>query len=358
MNQCASRLCALPFAQPLELDFRPLQGKPAVSLLWRWLRPWLSLRLALQQRLQQETLGTAPRRLLWIYKGSPQIGDALMDLSSRVLLQRAGFQVDLYTDPHLAKLFAADEIFSHVFAQPEQIDPAAYDLVILDSFKARCLSVKVAHLRHLPFVTMRGYFSGPEFNRTLFSFFRMHQLLGRQPDAAEVSAQALPCLFSSAADRAAVAALALSPQTVAFAIGGADPGRTYPHWDRVIGALLASDPALRIVLLGSDNGRAAGAAILAANAASADRIVNCVATYSLLQTFEIFKQCGLAVACDGGLLHVAHAAGLPTVALFDAQVSPAMRLTAANRSVALSATASVGTLPAEAVVEAVRQALA
>jgi len=340
------------------VDYGPLHGKPGASLLWRRLRPALSLRWHGQARLQRDRIPEGARRLLWIYKGSPQIGDSLMDLSSRALLVQRGIAVDLVTDAHLAGLYRSDRFFGRVFDAADAADPADYDLVLLDSLKWRCIEAKIGRLRGLPFATMRGVFSGPEFNRTLFSFFRMKQLLGLDTPERTLRAMAKPAMFASSDDEADADALKIPPGAVAVALGGADPVRSYAHWPEALSAFLRATPHTPLVLLGSKNALAARDAVLAQLATSSGtRLVDAVDRLTLPQTFAALERCTLAIAADGGLLHVAHAASVPTVALFDRHIAPALRLTPANHSLPLQSPAEVSALPPEQVGATIREAL-
>jgi heptosyltransferase-2 len=347
-----------PFANSIPVDLGPVKGKSAWSLLWRRVRPAASLALRLQFPLQRHHIDGNLRRVLWIYKGSPQVGDSLMDLSSRTLLATQGIKVDLCTDAHLVKLYQADDVFGCVFSDASRIAAGTYDLVILDSFKWRCLEDKFKYLPRTPFVTMRGYFSGPEFNRTLFSFCRMNQLLGACLTDAELHARALPHLAATHEDREIAASLPLQGKTIALAIGGASPGRTYPHWDKVAAALLHKHPDAQFVLLGSGNAVAMRDAILRACKDKTGNFIDCVDRYTLTQTFEILRRCTLAASADGGLLHVANAAGIPTVSLFDCHIAPALRLTAANRSIALQSQGVIGDIPADELAHCIERAMA
>jgi hypothetical protein len=346
-----------PFSSPIPLDLGPVRDKSVLSLAWRRVRPALGLALRGQIPRHRHFIDRGARRLLWIYKGSPQIGDSLMDLASRVLLAARGCQVDLCTDPHLADLYRADDVFRRSFSDAATVSPDDYDLVILDSFKWRCLEDKFRYFPKLPYVTMRGSFSGPEFNRTLFSFFRMNQLLETGLSDAEIHARALPHLVASREDRDAIAELRLPQSAVAFAIGGAAPGRTYQHWHKVIAALLQRRTDVTVVLLGSRNAIEMRDAILREAPAQAYRIVDLVDRCSLLQSFEVLRSCMLAVSADGGLLHMANAAGIPTVSLFDCHVSPALRLTTANRSIPLQSHGDMSAISATEVLHCVEQAI-
>lgn len=358
LDQLIAPVLQPPFTNSIPLDLGPIEGKSVLSLLWRRVRPALSLGLRFQFPLQRHHIARNLRRVLWIYKGSPQVGDSLMDLSSRVLLAAQGIEVDLCTDPHLVKLYCSDDVFGSVFSDASQVDTSIYDLVILDSFKWRCLEDKFKYLPRTPFVTMRGYFSGPEFNRTLFSFCRMNQLLDSCLSEADLHARALPHLAAAPADREMAAALPLGASTIALAIGGASPGRTYPHWDKVASALLREHPDVQFVLLGSSNAVAMRDSILRAVDGKTTNIVDCIDRCSLTQTFEILRRCALAASADGGLLHVANAAGIPTVSLFDRHIAPALRLTGANRSIPLQSKGTIADIPASEVTHCIEHAIA
>lgn len=343
-----------PFEQAIPIDLRPLHGKSTLSLLWRRMRPMLALRLAGQLHRQTERIDPAARRILWIYKGTPQIGDALMDLSSRVLLRGLPVQVDLLTDAHLARMFACDSVFVQVHADIATVERRVYDLVILDSFKARCLRDKLQHLRSLPFVTMRGYFSGPEFNRTLFSFYRMRQLLGMTADVG--LAQMRPSLESSGAERASVDAIMIGGGALAIAVGGVVAERIYPHWAEVVGLLLEQKLVEKVVLVGSENGGAMAQRIVA-RYGGAPVIINCVGEYSLGATMEILRRCAWLACSDGGLMHLAAAGGTPVVALFDQAVSPQMRIIDGDPSIGIQSSGAVSALSPAVVGAAIATAL-
>ncbi|MDP9108836.1 MAG: hypothetical protein M3N23_07180 [Pseudomonadota bacterium] len=354
LRRWLAALTTPPFSRDLPIDLHPLHGKSTLSLLWRRTRPWLTLLLARQGGLIRSDIPANARRILWIYKGTPQVGDALMDLSSRVML-RGRVEVDLLTDPHLAQLFAADEIFQRVLSDSAQLKVDDYDLVIADSYKARCLRAKLQLLRRVPVVTMRGYFSGPEFNRTLFSFYRMQQLLGDTslplPDVMR------PALFATETDAHIAARLPIVPHAVAFAIGGVAPERTYAHWDAVIAAWQQVQPGAQVILLGSPNGRR-DADQIAASVAPGAALIDCVGKHSLCETFEIVRRCRAMVCCDGGLLHVALAAGVPVLALFDAAVAPAMRLVGADATRAIQSAGSVSAISPQQVLVGLRVMMA
>ena len=168
---------------------------------------------------------------------------------------------------------------------------------------------------------------------------------------------AAPYHAGSALARKASDNLPISPRAIAFAVGGEKPERTYERWDNIVRELFSKGKIEQVVLLGSGNGRAMGNRIIETVPAAAGAIVNCIDQFSLVQTFEIMKKCRFLVCCDGGLLHLANAARLPTVALFNKDVAPAMRLTTANASIPLQSPGSVNALPERSVIGAIEKAL-
>lgn len=357
-NRFSNDVLVPPFTEEIPLDYDPVKKKSGLSVLWRRTRPYLSLLLYRQIPLQRHSIARKPQRILWIYKGTPQLGDSLMDLSGRMLFKDSGIQVDLYTDPHLHQLFQADDLFDRVFSTPEDIRASEYDLVILDSFKGRCIKDKLKYLPRTPFVTIRGYFSGPEFNRTLFSFFRLKQLLQLNECVSRIEAMARPHLASSDLDKATIEKVKIPVGAIAIALGGASQSRTYTHWDIVIKELFRLHAHMPIVLLGSSNAITMREKILNDFRRDPARVViDCVDQYTPTQTFEITTQCRLMVCVDGGLLHIANAANIPTVSLFDKYVAPELRLTVANRSISLQSEGDISDLPPKKVVEAIKEAL-
>ena len=78
---------------------------------------------------------------------------------------------------------------------------------------------------------------------------------------------------------------------------------------------------------------------------------------SLPEVFEILRRSSVVACADGGLMHLAHAADAPTVALFADRIDPSYRLTTANRSIALHTPARVSDIAPAIVAEAIDEAL-
>ena len=350
-----------PFAQPLPSNVETFVAvEPVRKILWRRIRRSLWLRLTGQGSLERSRIDASHRRILWIHHGMPQIGDSLMDLACRVLLRGRGLSVDLLIDPHLAPLYAADDVFARVYDDPALAARNEYDLVIVLSASAQSLRAKLSHFKRLPYVNLQRFYTGPEFHRTLFGFYRLDQLLGGKARSEELLAIARPHMGVSAEVRAAVDALALPPRFIAMVVGGVRGWRTYAHWAAVVAALRAAGATEPVLLLGAANGAAARDAVVANPRAGV--VLDHVDRHSLPEVFEILHRAEVAVCADGGLLHVAHAAGTPTVALFAERIQPEYRLTPANRSLALYSRSEVSDIApgrvAEAIVAALREGVA
>ncbi|MGZ5217013.1 MAG: glycosyltransferase family 9 protein [Caldimonas sp.] len=345
-----------PFPQPIASNVeRYLAVTPLSKMVSRRARRWLWLAVNGQLGLERAKIAASDRRILWIHSGMPQVGDSLMDLACRELLRGSGRRIDLLIDPHLVPLYASDEVFTHAYGDPAEAAGNDYDLAVVLGASSHNLREKLGHFRRLPYVNLQGYYTGPEFQRTLFDYFRLAQLLGGGVDEAAIRASARPSMTVSDAARAAVAALGLPPRFVALAVGGVRGFRTYAHWPAVVAALRQAGVEETIVLLGAANGLAARDAILAGPGATA--IVDRVDRHPLPEVFEILRRSTLAACADGGLLHVAHAAGTATVSLFAERIEPEYRLTQANRSHAFYAATEVSEIAPARVAAAIAGAL-
>jgi heptosyltransferase-2 len=342
-----------PFAQPLPSNVETyLREVRPWKLGWRRARRTAWLALNGQRALERERIGPEHRRILWIHSGMPQVGDSLMDLACRDLFKGRGHEVDLLIDPHLVPLYAHDDVFRHAHGDPVDAARNDYDLVILLTASSHSLGQKFRHFRRVPYVHQLGFYNGPEFHRTLFGHYRLAQLLGIPADPAQVLPAARPHLRVADATRQAVDALALPPRFVALAVGGVRGWRTYELWDAVIDRLPADVPVL---LLGAANGRAMRDTILAQRRPMT--VIDRVDRHTLPEVYEILRRASVAASADGGLLHVANAARVPTVSLFAERIDPEYRLTPANDSIAFYAPGEVSEIEPERVAAAIVQGL-
>jgi len=336
-----------PFPQPLPSNAAAYAARqsPWRAARRRALRS-LNLRWHGQSGLLRERIDPARhRRLLWIHQGTPQVGDSLMDLAARVLLQGRVERIDLLTDAHLLPLYRSDRVFANVASDAAGL-PRDHDLVLLHAMGSRSVRDKLAHYRGVPFAHVQGCYTGPEFNRTLFGFYRLAQLLGLPGEGLEAVAR--PTMQASAAEQAAIEALPIPPGAVAVALGGVRDWRTYTRWVEVLRGL--DRP---VVLIGADNGLAMRDQIVAAGLGVP--LVDRVGRHSLGEVQALIGRCALALCADGGLLHVAHTTDTPVVALFAGEILPEFRVTPANRTVSLHGAERVDDIDSHEVLQAIRR---
>jgi heptosyltransferase-2 len=343
-----------PFAQPLPSNVEQyLRHAARWKLGWRRWRRMAWLALNGQARLVRERIEPQHRRILFIHSGMPQVGDSLMDLACRDLFKGRSHEVDLLIDPHLVALYAHDDVFRRVYGDAAEAARNEYDLVILLTASSHSLRQKFRHFRRVPFVHQLGFYNGPEFHRTLFGYYRLAQLLGLPAEPAQVLPIARPHLCVTDEVRGQVDALGLPARFAAIAIGGVRGWRTYELWNEVIERLPREVP---VVLLGAANGEAMRDALLARPRTVP--LIDRVNRHPLPEVYEILRRAAVAACADGGLLHVANAARVPTVPLFAERIDPGYRLTPANDSIALYAPGEVSEIEPERVAGAIARGLA
>jgi heptosyltransferase III len=293
-----------------------------LQLRFKFIRRFLFITLKKQRTLEIFTISQNHKKILWINIAAPSLGDSLMDLSSRALLKEK--KVDLFTDKKNADLYCNDSIFSSIYVDKKDLKESDYDLVIMDSYSTRSISIKADIAPKVKFVGMFGYFNGPEVNRVLFSFHRMNCLLGYIKNESEINRLAKSALKISTKDRQIVKSLDLPESFISIAIGGEWSYRTYRKWIVLIDKLIIKDPNLNIVLLGSKNAKHFSKEIMERFYIS--NLYDYVDSFTFNQTAEIISKAQFLLCCDGGLMHAANAVNTPIVALF-ARLSPEMQLT-------------------------------
>ena len=316
---------------------------------------WRSFLLAFsgQSRFKQDRFPPGAKRLLWIYFGETQIGDALMDLAPRSLLSELGCEVDLYTDASIAALFEDDPWFRRVSSEEAGFKGGPYDCAIVLSNKARPLAPKRLGFARLPWVSLHEYFTGPNFHRGLFAAQRLADLAGVHLGEAQLdrhSRQKLgPLPQSEKVERN-------SRSLVTLAVGGVHQNRTYAGWEEVLGKLV-SVGYKRFALVGNANGREQAAALVHSLAGVA-QVDDFTAILTLTQTRAILEASSVVACPDGGLMHLALTTRAAIVALFSAEIAPEWRLPYRNTSTALrSHTSSVSDIAPDKVAATILQLL-
>jgi hypothetical protein len=279
------------------------------------------LRLSGQQRFKRDRFPAGAKRLLWIYFGENQIGDALMDLAPRSLLADLGYEVDLFTSPDIAALFEGDPWFRRVGASGMQFDPTAYECAIVLSNKDRPLRPKRQHFAHLPWVSLHEFFTGPNFHRGLFAAQRLADLGSRALAADELQRHGLqklrPLVSADRLDNALASRITL-------VAGGAHADRTYERWEAVVRELVAAGET-QLTLAGSANGSEQAAALVRALSGAA-RVEDFTGRTTLVQTRALLDASQVVACPDGGLMHLALTTRAAVVPLFSSQIAPEWRL--------------------------------
>ena len=289
----------------------------------RTARHHLLLRCSGQLPTLRQCIKPGWSRVLWIHEGMPQIGDALMDLAPRSLLAERGMQVDLFASEHIATLFERDAWFAHSLHRPDDVRVENYDVAIVLSHDHKARVSKRARVATLPWVSLQGFYGGPDFHRARFVTQRLADLLSQRLAPEEFawhSAQKLR-VKPEAADWAAHVQAA--PGGVALVLGGVWPARTYRHWVEILSALYTYGMR-SFVLIGSANGRAM-ADQLAAHCAADMTLADFVGRTTLPQAHALLAQSAAVVCTDGGLMHLALTTTTPVVALFNTEISPEWR---------------------------------
>jgi len=326
-----------------------MQRKSAFTVAKKYLHR--RLRLAMSGQLRHEVRHVAPQaRVLWIYGGKHSVGDAVMDMSGRALLRGREGPIDLLISPGLKAVFEGDDIFRNVFDDPAAVDPAEYDIVVMQEFNYPTLRIKRRFLATLPFACLFRYFHGPDRNQTQFSLAAVNDVFGLELGPDELFAQAKPYLREETDLPATVVNQLPSGPFVVLAMGGVEPRRTYAHWRACLDAYDAAyAPGLPtgIVLLGSGNGADAAKALMEAKFRHLE-MVSFVGQLTLRDAKRVIANASLFVGADGGLMHVAHTTRAPSVTLFAAAEPPYLRLTPRCQSTPLQTQSDVSAVdPAE-----------
>lgn len=329
-------------------------GKVGYAKLgWRHFRRALVFEVSGQARRLQEKINPAWKKGLWLYKGVPQIGDSLMDLAPRSLLQQQGLEIDLYTDSHLAQLYCDDPWFHRVLDSPVEIANQPYDFVIVPSHKNRSLRHKSRLLPSLPWVSMHGFYTGPDFHRARFATQRLLDLLSHELPPSEFAlhaAQKLRPLPASPVARS-------TGRKVAIALGGVNGPRTYRYWPALAAALRTYLGNLDVTLVGSANAEAWARAFVD-DCGEMFPISNRVNQTSLTECRALIQEQELFLAADGGLMHLGATTSTPMVSLFDGEINPLWQLSMPQLQFAIqSSTADVNDVPMATVISLVHKAL-
>ena len=329
---------------PNYIDFF-LKNMSAIYRISKYFKRYIYIIIKGQGSLEVQTIGESHKNILWINYSAPSLGDSLMDLSSRILLENK--QIDLLTSDKNAQIFESDELFRNVFTDQTEASGNFYDLVILDSYSTRSIRLKAEVANLVEYVGMFGYFNGPEVNRVLFSFHRMNHLLGYCKSESQINSLAKCHMTVSKDDKRLVSKLKLPDKFIAIVLGGEWEYRTYDNWAKVIEHLLLLDDNIKIVTIGSDNAIKINEIILEKFPES--NLTSFIAKYTFNQTAQIISKSMLLICCDGGLMHAANSLGVRVLPIF-ARLNAEMQLTQSSIAYPLSDEFNVNNIPYEEVV--------
>ena len=287
------------------------------------------LRLLLQHRYLKDAITPSYKNILWIHSTTENIGDSLMKLSSIAYLNKKGHIVDLCIPPYIVDLYQNNAYCNYVFSLDKiKTISRAYDLIIIDSLGSKPLRLKNKYFKHNAFVTLYGNFNyyRPDYNSTLFSFYRMQYLLRTNEPIEDIARP----FIGSPVD----ANIDVERNSIAIVVGGT--GVRYKYWEKVINILDSEMTAKKsIVLVGSENGIKDSESI-SSKLVSRGSLINTVGKLTLAETASVISYCDLIVGVDGGLLHIASAHRLKIVALFVDGIEPDFYFTKATRCWSIS----------------------
>ena len=292
--------------------------KGFIKILWRSLKSLIIFQLTNQKKYLLTSIEPKKhKRCLWLYYDVLQIGDALMDLAPRSLLDKLGIQIDLFTHPHIADLFADDQLLNLIESDPKLINPNNYDFVIVTNIKWKALKYKFFYTRHLPWISIYGEFNGPEINRALFSTKRLAELCTQKIYSREQEFHANQKLIFLNDEFVKQHSF----KSIALAVGGVDKHRIFSNWNSLIKGL-NNIGIKKIILLGGING------IVEANAIQSNqsKIQNYVGKTSLKECRKLIQQATLLIASDSGLMHLAVTTNTPVIGLFNKEIQCNWRL--------------------------------
>ncbi len=314
----------VPHPEIIQDEVENLSFYKKISLFKKQLHKWSILALHRQLGLYTEVADLrAGARILLVYSGVNNIGDALMDLSGRALVGGTPYKLDVLLDPSLAELFRHDRFFSNIYTDFREVDFGEYDFVILNKLGIRVIKEKARHASQSRFTSLIGWYAGRNYNHIQFSYYAFNKILKCGIDDRDLFENSRLVLDAPRCDDFPSESGA---GRVAISVGGRESHRIYGKWANVLASLDNDDELSRFeyVLVGSDNGLKEANDLIGMQFRHL-RLTSLVGKLKIHECFSLLGQSRLFVGADGGLLHIAHAAGAPTIALFSNDIDPRTR---------------------------------
>ena len=294
-----------------------IQTEGLMKLGLRIVRRKLMLRITGQNNSLCMRADPTWRKGLWIYKRTPQIGDALMDLACRSFFNDCNCSVDLLTEANIALLLQNDPWFNKVTSDVRTLLHSDYDFVVIQSIHHRSLQDKIKYFKRTSWVCIQGFYDVPDFARGQWGAQRLMDLW-QMNEAVDLTFHAKQKLFLDPASNTRDISLTL-------VLGGKDMSRTYADWAGVM-AGLAKNGVSNVTLIGT-GGQAASSARDILNLALEIEVSNLVDQLNLPQCLQILARTQLLLVADGGAMHMGVAMNVPNiVALFIKTIPPDLRL--------------------------------
>jgi heptosyltransferase-2 len=328
-----------------------LQSVSKIQIAKKYLHKYLLLKIYGQLKLRKE-FAPEDKKILWLYTGKRNFGDAVMDLSGRSLLKKSNIHLDLFTLPHLKNLFKEDDIFKNIYDLDDEIQTDGYDFIIISEFNLPSIRLKNKLFKKTEFACLYDFFYGPDRNQIIFSHAAINHVFRLGNTVQEIESSAKPYLAQKTPPIDD-----LQKDYISICIGGIDDNRTYKKWGDVLRLLdeHQDSPSL-IYLLGSSNGLEAAREICSLKFNRLE-IINKVDSLNLLKSREIIANSSLYIGCDGGLMHVAHTTNTPSVSIFNQSESPYLRLTQSCLSHHLHSQSEVSAITPQSIFEAIKSQL-
>lgn len=296
-----------------------LRENSLYRLVWTRFKRDILMCATLQTFLEKDTIPLNAKRILYVYLGTPNLGDSIMDLSPRALWPK-DYAVDLYTNKAIASFYNGDKYFYRIITNPRELCNR-YDFIILQSYSWRCLKFKWRFFLKANFACLYGHYYGCEFNRLICSDASWRRILGFPYVKSDEICEPI---FNTAHKLDHAIDVGTSKNRIAIAVGGVVGWRTYKKWGEVIKRVHSVMPDVEWLLLGSENGKSDADEIISV-LHSKIQIINEVGKLPLPGVIRKLSDVKLLLAADGGLLNIARTTKTPMVALFSGVIHPLMR---------------------------------
>ncbi len=294
-----------------------LERTPSTEIIWRIARKYILLLIFAQVRLEVKNI-PPKSKVLFLYTGKKNFGDAILELSGRILLEGQPFSIDLLALPHIASFFEDDKIFNKIYTDPNIARQNPYDYILISEFNQRSISLKIKYFKSYKFACMFRFFFGPDRSQTLFSFFAFNDIFKLNLKKEFIKKTAKLSLWTSESVENKTLDLLPKNPYIVIAVGGIDQSRTYENWIDFIHIIDQNNINVipdHVVLIGSDNGIRFEKEIINANFDKIN-VSSLINKTSIKQCQTIIKNAKVFLGVDGGLMHIAHTTKTNTVILF------------------------------------------